>query len=194
MNTHGNSFYAFRWIIMLCLFLGIWTFACDRNSSPSQPESQPQKPDPPQATPLDTPSGNLIHASGCKETTGVASKVDVPRNMDCMQWSYDSAGILYMTHVNTGFNCCPDSVFAQITISDTSIWIQEGERDGLCDCLCLFDLEYLFEDISPSEYTIRIEGLYRMDEDSPLEHTINLADSTEGQFCVQRDYYPWSVY
>jgi hypothetical protein len=186
-------------IMIFCTVLGMVFLFCDRNRSPNQPQSivqenpepESQIPDPPQAVPGETPSGNLIHISGCKGNTGVAAKTDAPRNMECIQWTYDSAGTLYLTHINTGFNCCPDSIFAVITIDDTCICIQEGELDGLCDCLCLYDLEFLFEDIPASEWTVCIEGLYRNDGDLPLEHVINLADSTEGQFCVQRNHYPW---
>lgn len=198
MNAPGLQSYKMIWIISFFLIAGTVFLACNRSPSPNQPPSQQapksqiQTPNPP-ITPMGEPSGMLVYASGCKETTGVP-KMDMPRNMDCVEWTYDPAGVLLLTHINSGFNCCPDSVFSDITINDATIHIQEYEKDGLCDCLCLFDLEYRFENIAPSIWTIRFQGLYGMPEDPPLEQVINLADSSEGLFCIQRDYYPWGIY
>ena len=196
MNTSRPQSIQIRWPLLLILVACLICLTCEHDPLPNQPQpvqllkSAIKSPDPEDA-PMGEPTGALIHASGCKETTGVSSKTDVPCNRDCIQWTYDSSGILYLTHVNTGFNCCPDSVHAVIAISDSTIQIQENERYGLCDCLCLFDLEYSFENITPAIWTIQIEGLYTVDDDPPLIRTISLADSSEGQFCVQRSYYPW---
>ena len=61
---------------------------------------------------------------------------------------------LLLRHVNAAFNCCPGEITAEISISNDTITIVERESQPGCHCLCLYDLEYRFENIEAGTYTI----------------------------------------
>jgi hypothetical protein len=97
-------------------------------------------------------------------------------------------------HANAAANCCPTEIIAEITIEGSEITIVEDEiLDNPCYCLCLFDVDYELEGITPSEYTITIEGLY-LDFEDPIVVTIDFASNPVGSYCVERTHYPWGAY
>ncbi len=140
------------------------------------------------------PSGVFVGAEGCKfQGGGPMARVMGEDKRDCLEYQYDGQGILKMTHVNGGFNCCPGQVTGEITISGRVITVIEMEEQAECRCLCLYDLDYEIIDLSPGRYTVRIEGLYLEEGDGALEFLINLPSSTSsGALCLERNYYPWN--
>ncbi len=144
--------------------------------------------------PCGNASGAVTAWSGCKEFPLGKTTTSPGPDQDCIQYEYDGLGTLLLTHVNGGFNCCPDSIIAKIDIGIGNIIIDEDEwfwSTG-CWCLCLFDVDYEIANLPPGVYTIRINGLYLEEGDEPLEFTADLTSATVGEFCVPRTHYPWS--
>lgn len=141
--------------------------------------------------PCSSPSGRIIDYGGCKDFTTKDDPGDDPF-YDCIEYQYDGGSTLLLTHFNSGFNCCPLELLADITISNNVITIVEDETFEFepCPCLCLFDVYYEIINLPVGEYTIRIDGLNVYPEEI-MEFTIDLSTEPSGQFCVYRDYYPW---
>ena len=132
------------------------------------------------------PHGNLTNQTTCKDY----NLTGPPSNQDCIEYQYDGIQYLSLTHQNAGFNCCPE-IAINITIINRTITIKEIELTGLCNCLCLFDLDYQIIDLPPATYTITVEEPYILPEDQKLEFTINVANSSTGSYCIERNNYPW---
>jgi hypothetical protein len=132
------------------------------------------------------PQGNLTNQTTCKDYN--LSKQ--PPNQDCIQYQYDGIQNLNLKHQNAGFNCCPE-IAANITIINRTITIKEIEISGLCNCLCLFDLDYRIINLPPSTYIITVEEPYILLENQKFEFTINLINSSTGSCCRERNNYPW---
>ena len=129
--------------------------------------------------------GTLVNYTGCKEQF-----LDTSSTRDCINYSYDAENTLYLRHVNAGFNCCPE-ITADINVSNHTIVIKEIELSGECDCLCLFDLEYMITSVTPGVYVIKIIEPYVHVDDKKIEFIADLVSNPEGFFCVERNYYPW---
>jgi hypothetical protein len=145
-----------------------------------------------EAVPL--PSGELTGTNGCK---GAVSNSDSPGGItlassiqDCVQYQYDGNSQLILNHINAGFNCCPGQISADIQISGNTITITEAESQQGCKCLCLFDVDYLIQDLTPGTYTIILIGLY-LEGGQHHEFSINLNQATSDTICIDRGHYPW---
>ena len=132
-----------------------------------------------------SPSGYLINYSGCREEYN-----DYSSSLDCIDYSYDTDNTLYIQHINAGFNCCPN-ITADLSYNNHTITIEEIELSGDCDCLCLFEMEYKIIHLTPGTYTIHVIEPYVHPDDEKLEFTVNLTATPHGNFCVEREYYPW---
>ncbi|SLM29162.1 exported hypothetical protein [Desulfamplus magnetovallimortis] len=128
--------------------------------------------------------GDLVAYSTCK-TLEQSDSEQTPNNMECIDYTYND-NTLYLKHVNAAFNCCPEELSANITIDGSDINITENEIDGLCDCLCLYDMDYRINGLLPGEYNIHIKGSYE-----EMIETINLSEAVSNEFCVERNSYPW---
>ncbi len=138
-------------------------------------------------------SGSLTGYDGCK--TFMLDKDSLDE--DCLVYDYDGSGTLQLTHLNDIFNCCPDTLMADINIEGHVITIIETEdlsQGGGCDCTCLFDLYYEITNLPPDEYIIRVDNTYYYDwlcNGEVIEFTVDLTTATSGYFCVDRQYLPW---
>lgn len=144
--------------------------------------------------PPDCPaSGILVNYTGCKTFQKRSTIDSTSPDQDCIEYEYDGESLLLIKHINAGFNCCPDSILADITIVDNLITIEEKESlSNPCHCLCLFDLDLEITNLEPGEYTIRVIEPYVKSGEEQLEFSINLSTSpSSGSYCVKRDYYPW---
>ena len=135
-------------------------------------------------------SGRLVKHTECKVSTfdSITNLVD---SLSCAGYSFNaSTHRLNITHINAGFNCCPDSIFSNVSISNDTIIIQEFESDPHCYCLCLYDLFYEIDGIKAKQYQVKfIEPLIR--EQQPLIFGIDLSNQPVGKHCVTRHRNPW---
>jgi len=137
------------------------------------------------------PSGDLLEMTGCLlQQPPETATISVPSDQDCIEYSYNGAGLLTLRHLNAGFNCCPEYE-TMVQIVEGVITIEEIEIAGMCDCLCLFDLDYRIINLPPGQYTIQVIEPYTTETDEKLEFTVDLQSTPNGMFCVSRDHYPW---
>ncbi|MCK4661611.1 MAG: hypothetical protein KAT68_01995 [Bacteroidales bacterium] len=160
-------------ISLIGMFL--FVFACEKNSE--------------NETNL-TSQGELLNYNGCKT---FEKNTETERNYTCVEYNYVN-NKLELKHINAGFNCCLEEITANITISNDTITIKEIEKEALCNCLCLFDLDFKLENISAKEYYIKFIEPYVTGEMDKLEFLVNFSDSSSGSFCLERNNYPWGIY
>ena len=138
------------------------------------------------------PQGFLTDYTGCKTVVTDISDTEVPPCLGCAECFY-SDNILYINHINAGFNCCPEEIVSEIHIEGDTIRIREWETEGLCDCLCLFDLKYEIRNIEPGTYTVVFDEQYLCEGDDPLTFQITLPTLPNFCFCEERTCYPWET-
>jgi hypothetical protein len=114
-------------------------------------------------------------------------------NEECIEYAYDGEGFLVLKHINSGFNCCPKKISADIFVSGNRIYIEEREQEQGCFCQCLFDVKYEIYDLKPGEYTIEIKAPYTVASDEEMKFNVQLYGSCSGTFCVSRTHYPWDT-
>lgn len=141
--------------------------------------------------PPEGPEAVLIGYTGCKGASLSKDPFEITPDMDCIVYDYEWTGVLRITHVNAGFNCCPGEIVADITVSNDTITIGEGETDPKCHCLCLFDVEYEIRNLPPGRYVLRVGELYIQEGDEPLVDRLDLEKTPSCCFCVARNHYPW---
>jgi hypothetical protein len=129
------------------------------------------------------PFGYLHNMSTCKTSFAPADG-----GTSCIQYAYDGAGILSLIHTDAGLNCCPQLTLTVSVVGDT-IFVTEVDS-GLCDCLCLYDLEYRVENLSAGTYRIVVSEAVSSNGD-PLDFWVDLAKSPTGTKCEDRLQYPW---
>jgi len=136
----------------------------------------------------------IVTTFGCKPFDAAVLADSVPSNQDCAVYRYDAGNsVLYLDHLNAGFNCCP-VIGADMSVAGDLITITERESPdslGFCFCLCLFDVSYEIWELPPGAYTIRFVELYLEPGDEPLEFPVDLATTPEGTLCELRPHYPW---
>ncbi len=160
----------FFWLIALSLLIG----SCARE-------------------PASDPAVGSVSSSKCK-SHGVKSTSDHAANQDCMQYNWVSGDTLNIKHVNAGFNCCPGGVVAELKISGDTLVVTEKENSSLCDCNCLYDLNYQLSGISKGTWWIKVVEPYVQQPSSPqILFKIELRKNESGEFCITRTGYPWGT-
>lgn len=148
----------------------------------------------PECPPDSLPAGTLVDHSGC--ITSDDRGAWVPNTVECVEYLYDGIGTLQLTHTNALFNCCFDSLTADIDIGDNIIDIVEHEHPfgGMCDCICLYDINYEILNLPPAVYTIRVSNVYMENYGNGeiIEFTVDLTQSLSGIYCIERPYLPLS--
>jgi len=141
----------------------------------------------------ESPDVLLDEVSTCKDF-GFKADADYPNDTDCLLFEYDGDSILTLTHINAGFNCCPEEFLINVDLRSDTIYILESEKDGLCDCYCLYDLHFTIQPIPPGIYSITVAEPYVSQADDPcLEDQIDLTKAGSGAICVSRSFYPWGI-
>ncbi len=133
--------------------------------------------------------GTYIGDTGCKDQM----KDVTSSNQECFEFDFTlgNQGSLSIWHVNAGFNCCPGDMNIVITIHNDTITIDETQVEGLCECLCLFDVEYGIGGLEPGIYSVIFYSPVLIPGDEPLQATIDLTEDNSGTICVERTHYPW---
>jgi len=109
---------------------------------------------------------------------------------DCVEYVY-SGDTLSIRHINSAFNCCPKEILVDASVSGDTIVIVERESEGLCDCICLYDLNIKVLNLTPSKYTVVIKEQYLCKGDEPVIFPLDITGSTSGSICFKRSCYPW---
>jgi hypothetical protein len=132
-------------------------------------------------------------ATVCKGA-GLKSATDHPSDQDCLQYKWAEGDSLIIKHVNANFNCCPQGFRTEVKVSGDTIIISEYENEALCDCNCLYDLDYYVVGITKTTWWIRIEEPYiQQQEQEKILFKAELRKFPESEFCVTRTGYPWGT-
>lgn len=167
-----------RTVVSCVMLLALTLIPGCANNSPTNPD-------------LTDASGTLVNHGECKYMETSSTMDGTPPNLDCIYFDYDGIGRLNLLHVNGAFNCCPEMIYAVVSIEGNSITIKEFETDGQCECVCLYDLEYLIEDLPPGPYQLTVEGCWLPGSEAPLVCQLDLAGVVSGECCIERTSYPW---
>jgi hypothetical protein len=135
------------------------------------------------------PAGVLKKSSGCMDFIAAPKGELVPPCCSCVEYEYNG-GTLAITHLGACFNCCTN-IYAVITINQNLITIEEKESGGACHCNCLYQLDYEITNLPVGDYSIRFIELCHEEGDEALEFTVNLETEPIGEYCVDRNHYPW---
>lgn len=132
--------------------------------------------------------------SDCKSNLKSATREETPDTLSCVEYLYDpSSKQLSLTHINAGFNCCPGEINCTATMSGDTIVIEESETAPLCDCDCLFDLDFDISHVETSAGFLKIIEPYWSGAGS-IEFEIALKEEPSGDWCSTRKNYPWGMY
>lgn len=160
--------------LVLALMAGILLYQCEK-------ENQTE-------TSLE---GVLVKHSACKSS--VKSAETTADTLSCLQYHYDVENHkLTVKHINAGFNCCPGELYCSFSMISDTIVIKELEKSPLCNCNCLFDLDMEITGVDARKYQVKVVEPYA-EELEKLVFEVNLAQESEGSFCVTRKTYPWGV-
>ena len=142
--------------------------------------------------PSDDANGILTGFTTCKSEKNFYATDSIENNQSCVEYSFEN-DILFLKHVNAGFNCCPGILSADFIIDNSIITISESEEAPLCNCNCLYDLEMEISGLISGIYTIKFVEPYWSDSVGSINFVINLNDSLSGSYCVARNNYPWGI-
>ncbi len=134
----------------------------------------------------------LLGYQGCKlmPESGL-ERLEQVRMRECLEFDYDGRGTLVLKHVNSGFNCCPGELTADVTVIGRRITITEKELEAGCHCLCLYDLDYRIDNVAAGEYVVSFVCPYVEARETMMAIDLDLSGPASGQVCLDRDHYPW---
>lgn len=136
-------------------------------------------------------SGKVISHSECKNFGSNSTRLTSGSSSSCVDYRFDAAAKkLFIKHINAGFNCCPDSLYCAVKMSNDTIIIKEFESKSLCKCNCLYDLDIGIEGVRPQKYVIKFIEPYCGDQEQ-IVFGVDFSSQTEGSYCVKRNHYPW---
>jgi len=139
-------------------------------------------------------SGKITKHTGCKMFDQASATTDTSANQSCIEYNYTlTEEKVNLKHINAGFNCCPGELHCSVTLSNDTITIEESESHANCDCNCLFDLDIEVSGIEAGEYFVKFIEPYCGDQQK-LEFSIDLSQSSNGIYCVERNQYPWGIF
>jgi hypothetical protein len=138
--------------------------------------------------------GKLISNSTCKnDLKSTTENLNTPDSLSCVDYTYDDVNNkLTIKHINAGFNCCPDSLYCDISLSNDMIIIEEYEKTHQCDCNCLYDLDIEINGVDLKIYQVKLIEPYS-GEQAEITFEIDLVKDKEGSYCVTRKQYPWGM-
>lgn len=140
-----------------------------------------------------TPSINFVGSTDCK-SLGLKSINDQSSDKDCIQYRWVTGDSLIIKHINAAFNCCPLGFITELKVSGDTLIVTEKENSSMCDCSCLFDLNYNLAGITRDTWWIRIDEQYVQQPGAEkILFKAEFSKVPEGEFCVTRTGYPWGT-
>jgi len=139
------------------------------------------------------PAGELVGHSPCGGFGRAAPADSIGPDEGCFVYDYDGRDTLLLTHVNAAFNCCPTRLIGRVSFPGDTIRIKESEipEGGICDCSCLYDMDYRITGLGTGIYHVVFDEPYVSPPDAPLGATIDLSTAASDTVCVARTRYPW---
>ena len=131
------------------------------------------------------PFGFTVFHTDCKQA------VLESKNNGCLVYSCDRIGNISIHHINAGFNCCPDDFDVPVSVSGSSIIIDETGVDGNCYCECLYDLSFTLTGLKPGKYTVIVKEPLLPAGDTALVLDIDVPTQKYAEKCAGRSAYPW---
>lgn len=136
-------------------------------------------------------SGSITDISDCKNFKSADLKFTEADTFSCIHYLYDDVNHkVIMTHINSGFNCCPGGLYCKVSTYNDTIIIKEFENEQGCDCNCLFDLDIELSGIDQKSYIMKFIEPYAEGQEE-LIFEMDLTVNIEGEYCVTRKGYPW---
>jgi len=133
----------------------------------------------------------LTNNPPCNHSKSAEIINSTPDSQSCIEYSFEpSAGKLTVKHLNTAFNCCPESLWCTVTYRNDTIIVQEYEKNMGCKCNCLYDLEMEVNGLEPGKYQLRLIEPY-IGTQQPINVALDLQNQKTGSFCATRTNYPW---
>lgn len=111
---------------------------------------------------------------------------------ECLSWYY-AGGVLDLFHESAGLNCCPD-YDPVVIVSGDSVTIDLSVTEGLCYCLCPFDLTYQVTNLPQGVYQVQVIEAVWLHGDTPISFELDLTSEPTGTVCEARTGYPWGEY
>ncbi len=164
-------------LLLLSLLISVllFTYNCKQNSSYE-------------------PIGELISHSDCLNSTTSDNNAvfsdDNESAYEIIKYKYVDK-TLYITHMNSCFNCCPGDIVSVISVENENIIIMEDEKKAQCSCLCLYNINYAIHNLEKKDYTLIISSKYIPENDNKLICHINLIEEPTGIIKFKRNTYPW---
>ncbi len=90
-----------------------------------------------------------------------------------------AGGKLHLAHMNVMYNCCPDKIYGKITIKTDKIKITEKIINGMCNCICPYNLTYEIEISDSRTYAIELNNA--------VLKRIDLSENPEGIFYLNKN-------
>lgn len=139
-----------------------------------------------------TAEGQLIQATGCKEQPVSKTNQTMNKTDDIIQYEFNN-GILTIDHINTAFNCCPDTVGGHIFVEGDTITILEYEilENGGCRCLCLYDLKFEIQNVQPTKIYLKVFQPLVAEGEEVHDFILDLSKTPSGENRISRSQYPW---
>jgi len=139
----------------------------------------------------DNDEGPVIQEVVCKNDKSTELVSNMVDSLSCIDYVYNANNkTLSIKHINTSFNCCVDGLYFQTTMDADTITIEEFEQNGQCDCMCLYDMDIEISNLQEQKYHIKIIEP-NIGQQDIIVFEIDLAQETEGSYCVTRMSYPW---
>lgn len=136
------------------------------------------------------PDLRSLNASDCKDFT-LKSADSISKTQDCLTYAWND-NVLTISRINAAFNCCPEKISADLKVAGDTLIIIEREKSSLCDCNCLYDLDYSITGVRKDKWIIQVVEPYVQSPDQELiVFEADFAKVKEGRVCVERTGYPW---
>ena len=144
-------------------------------------------------SPVSPPAWESFGYSGCKDDL-LGDAADRERDAEaCIQYDYDGAGTLRLTHIDAACNCGAIEAGGDIEfLPGHEIHIETWEEVLIPQtCLCLFDVSYTITSLCPGTYRLTVQESYLYWDDDQFDFVLDLHGACSGEVCLPRSDYPW---
>ncbi len=102
-----------------------------------------------------------VSKTDCKQKEQKAYDLDFAESLELREEN----NYLKVKHINAMHSCCIDEIPIISKISNDTIFIDEQAKDGGCDCICNYDLNYEIGTLNYQKYHIILNTFFKFDLD-----------------------------